>query len=102
MMEWESCGNSSDEDDMGNEPRISKATTCTTDTDIQGMRGLQTAISAGWLVVRARETCSFTHDRYRFSVAAETEQLPAESVATISLKVISDVSLSHPRANKTF
>lgn len=103
-MEWEFCGNSSDEDDTGSEPRISKATTCIIDT-IQGpglMRGLQTAITEGWLVVRARETCSFAHDRYRFSVTTETERLPAESIANISLKVTSDVSLLRIRANKIF
>ena len=53
----------------------------------KSIRGHQIAISEGWLVNRARDMCSFTHDRYRQAAQAELDALPEETVAKMSLKV---------------
>ena len=53
----------------------------------KSIRGQQIAISEGWLVNRAREMCSFTHDRYRQAAQAELDAFPEETVAKMSLKV---------------
>jgi hypothetical protein len=51
------------------------------------MRGLQVAISEGWLVQRARDMCSFAHDRYRQAAEAEALSLPNDLVAKMSFRV---------------
>ena len=51
------------------------------------IRGQQIAISEGWLVNRARDMCSFTHDRYRQAAQTELDTFPEEAVAKMSLKV---------------
>ena len=53
----------------------------------RSIRGQQIAISEGWLVNRARDTCSFTHDRYRQAAQAELDTFPEETAAKMSLKV---------------
>ncbi|TFY83386.1 hypothetical protein EWM64_g624 [Hericium alpestre] len=52
------------------------------------MRGLQVAIAEGWLVQRARDMCSFAHDRYRQAAEAEAASLSENSVAKMSFKII--------------
>ena len=51
------------------------------------MRGLQVAISEGWLVQRARDMCSFAHDRYRQAAEAEALSLPNDMIAKMSFRV---------------
>lgn len=51
------------------------------------MKGLQAAIGEGWLVQRARDMCSFSHDRYRQAAVAEAEKLPEEHFAKMSFRV---------------
>ena len=51
------------------------------------MRGLQLALSEGWLIQRAREMCSFAHDRYRQAAQAEAASLPADVIAKMSSRV---------------
>ena len=56
-------------------------------TSSGSMRGLQIATAEGWLIQRARDMCSFSHDRYRQAVLAEAQTLPQETIAKMSLKV---------------
>ena len=92
MMDWEdfsSGGGSEDEsDDVWD---LHKAVSNLRDSSAGGtrgsMRGLQMALSEGWLVQRARDMCSFAHDRYRQAAQAEAEALPEESVAKMSFRV---------------
>ncbi len=53
----------------------------------RSMRGLQVAISEGWLVQRARDMCSFAHDRYRQAAEAEALSLPDDFIAKMSFRV---------------
>ncbi|KAI0286668.1 histidine kinase [Russula aff. rugulosa BPL654] len=55
----------------------------------RSMRGLQVAISEGWLVQRARDMCSFAHDRYRQAAEAEALSLPNDIIAKMSFRIIS-------------
>ena len=56
-------------------------------TTRRSMRGLQVAISEGWLVQRARDMCSFAHDRYRQAAEAEALSLPNDLIAKMSFRV---------------
>jgi len=58
-----------------------------TGTTRRSMRGLQIAISEGWLVQRARDMCSFAHDRYRQAAEAEALSLPDDLIAKMSFRV---------------
>lgn len=60
------------------------------------MRGLQIAIAEGWLVQRARDMCSFAHDRYRQAAEAEALNLPSDLIAKMSFRVRSTDNLSYP------
>lgn len=51
------------------------------------MRALQLAVTEGWLITRARDMCSFAHDRYRQAVQAEAANLPPETISKMSLRV---------------
>lgn len=92
-MDWEdssgSSGSDSELEDMWN---VSKAVTNIRDTpngsgSRGSMRGLQTAIAEGWLVQRARDMCSFAHDRYRQAAQAEAEHVPEGSTSKMSFRV---------------
>jgi hypothetical protein len=79
-------------DDEANHRRdLQKATTHLKDTESNitrsSMRGLQLALSEGWLVQRARDMCSFAHDRYRQAAQAEMESLPPNITADMSFRV---------------
>lgn len=52
------------------------------------MRGLQLALAEGWLIQRARDMCSFAHDRYRQAAQAEAASLPAETMAKMSFRIV--------------
>ena len=51
------------------------------------IKGLQAAIAEGWLVQRARDMCSFAHDRHRQTAVAMAEKLPEGTIASMSLRV---------------
>ncbi|KAJ7922998.1 hypothetical protein B0H13DRAFT_1981220 [Mycena leptocephala] len=52
------------------------------------MRGLQRAIDEGWIIQRARDMCSFAHDRYRQAAQAEIASLSEDVVAKMSFRII--------------
>ncbi|KAJ7151534.1 hypothetical protein C8R46DRAFT_1166444 [Mycena filopes] len=52
------------------------------------MRGLQLAIGEGWIIQRARDMCSFAHDRYRQAAQADIASLPEDVVAKMSLRIV--------------
>ncbi|KAJ7022028.1 hypothetical protein C8F04DRAFT_1139170 [Mycena alexandri] len=52
------------------------------------MRGLQLAIDEGWIIQRARDMCSFAHDRYRQAAQADLASLSEDVVAKMSLRII--------------
>lgn len=89
MMDWEdSSGSSSDEDtdSMWNFPKSMRGETALSTTR-GSMRGLQIAIQEGWLVQRARDMCSFAHDRYRQAAQAEAQNLPEGAIPKMSFRV---------------
>ncbi|KAI0005369.1 hypothetical protein BJV74DRAFT_875326 [Russula compacta] len=57
-----------------------------TSTARRSMRGLQIAIDEGWLVQRARDMCSFAHDRYRQAAEAEALSLQDDLIAKMSFR----------------
>ncbi|KAF7798602.1 hypothetical protein EIP86_009824 [Pleurotus ostreatoroseus] len=90
MMDWEdSSGSSSDEDtdSMWNFPKSMRGETALSTTR-GSMRGLQIAIQEGWLVQRARDMCSFAHDRYRQAAQAEAQHLPEGAIPKMSFRII--------------
>ncbi|KZT06226.1 histidine kinase [Laetiporus sulphureus 93-53] len=100
LMDWEdssgtsgSSGSDEEAEDMWNVSKAVKAVSTISD-NAQGsssrgsMRGLQTSIAEGWLVQRARDMCSFAHDRYRQAALAEAESLPQETISKMSFKII--------------
>ncbi|KAJ7748524.1 hypothetical protein DFH07DRAFT_747280 [Mycena maculata] len=52
------------------------------------MRGLQRAIEEGWVIQRARDMCSFAHDRYRLAAQADATSLPHDILAKMSLRIV--------------
>lgn len=91
MMEWEDSSGSSGSEEDPEDWKLSKALSLTRNSTQNGgresMRGLQLAIQEGWLVQRARDMCSFTHDRYRQAVESEAASLPDGVVAKMSFRV---------------
>ena len=91
-MDWEdsscNCGSEDESDDMWNLP---KAVSNLRDagSNNRSMRGLQLAIAEGWLITRARDMCSFSHDRYRQAAQTEAENLPKDVAARMSFRVSS-------------
>lgn len=90
MMDWDDSGSSSDDDTDGL-ANVTKAVSQLGETAVTttrgSMRGLQLAIQEGWLVQRARDMCSFAHDRYRQAAQAEAATLPDGSGSKMSFKV---------------
>lgn len=92
MMDWEdssgSSGSDEESEDMWN---IHKAVSNIRETNSSGtrgsMRGLQMALAEGWLIQRARDMCSFAHDRYRQAAQAEAENLSQDTIAKMSFRV---------------
>ena len=75
------------EDDLSSSRLVSTSREKSTATTRRSMRGLQIAISEGWLVQRARDMCSFAHDRYRQAAEAEALSLPDDLIAKMSFRV---------------
>jgi hypothetical protein len=93
MMDWEDSsgsggGNQGVTENMWN---LHKAVSTLHETGPgnthRSMRGLQLALAEGWLITRARDMCSFAHDRYRQAAQAEAERLPSDAIAKMSLRV---------------
>jgi hypothetical protein len=93
MMDWEDSSGSSGSEDEGDDMwNLRKAVSNLRDSKGSGaargsMRGLQMALAEGWLIQRARDMCSFAHDRYRQTAQAEAEALPEGSIAKMSFRV---------------
>jgi hypothetical protein len=91
MMDWEdsSCnsGNEDEPNDMWNVPKAVSNLHETGSNNPGSMRGLQSAVAEGWLITRARDMCSFSHDRYRQAAQTEAENLPEEVAAKMSFRV---------------
>ena len=51
------------------------------------MRGLQQVLAQGWLIQRARDMCSFTHDKYRQAATHMASQQPDIVIMRMCLKV---------------
>ncbi|OSD05781.1 histidine kinase [Trametes coccinea BRFM310] len=95
LMDWDDSGSSGsgteeEHEDMWN---VSKAVHNfrekeNASTTRRSIRGLQTAIAEGWLIQRARDMCSFSHDRYRQAAQAEAESQPEEAIAKMSFRII--------------
>jgi len=51
------------------------------------VRGLQQVLAQGWLIQRARDMCSFTHDKYRQAVTHMATQLPDIMIMQMCLRV---------------
>lgn len=75
------------EDDQSSDSLLPTSRGSSTSGTRRSMRGLQIAISEGWLVQRARDMCSFAHDRYRQAAEAEAVNLPHDLIAKMSFRV---------------
>jgi hypothetical protein len=75
------------EDDPSSNGLVPTSREKSTGATRRSMRGLQMAISEGWLVQRARDMCSFAHDRYRQAAEAEALNLPDDLLAKMSFRV---------------
>ena len=92
MMDWEDTGSSIVEEEGDITPlRLSKTLSSMKESSLStsrgSMRGLQVAIAEGWLVQRARDMCSFTHDKYLQAAVAEEQRLPEGIIASMSFRV---------------
>lgn len=90
MMDQEDTISTSEEesDSLSSQNHAShlRATDNSRENSRPSTRGLQTALVEGWLVQRARDMCSFAHDRYRQAIQAEVESLPPESISKMSFR----------------
>ncbi|KAF6766466.1 dual-domain HisK/Mak2 protein kinase [Ephemerocybe angulata] len=90
MIDWEdSSGTEEEVDDKWNlHKAVSNFREKDSSTTRGSMRGLQLALSEGWLIQRARDMCSFAHDRYRQAAQAEAAALPPEVMAKMSFRIV--------------
>ncbi|KAJ3894889.1 hypothetical protein GG344DRAFT_62575 [Lentinula edodes] len=90
MMDWEDSSGSSgsDEDDIFWNLRRNAESSSSNNASRSSMRGMQLALVEGWLIQRARDMCSFAHDRYRQAVQAEANNISEEARSKMSLKII--------------
>ncbi|KXN87566.1 Peroxide stress-activated histidine kinase mak2 [Leucoagaricus sp. SymC.cos] len=92
MMDWDDQGGCSSEEESDHKWNLQKAVThlkeAGSNVTRSSMRGLQLALSEGWLIQRARDMCSFSHDRYRQAAQAETETLSQDVIAKMSFRII--------------
>ena len=82
----------SGEDDSGSagsssEHEMDGATMHPTGYSRPSMRGLQQVVGQGWIIQRARDMCSFTHDKYRQAATHMAGQLPDITIMRMCLKV---------------
>lgn len=90
MMNWEESGASSGSDEEVDDIRkaVSKLHDKGSASSSSSIRGLQMVLEEGWIIQRARDMCSFAHDRYRQAAQAEADSLPQEVMAKMSLRII--------------
>lgn len=99
MLDWEDSSGSSSEDETEDwsMPKVLSAMRSSSHNGgRQSMKGLQMAISEGWLVQRARDMCSFAHDRYRQAVEAHAATLPSQVLGKMSFRASALLFLSVP------
>lgn len=88
MMDWEDAANDDEDDDVRNlHKAVSNLRETGSNSAHVAMRGLQLAVTEGWLITRARDMCSFAHDRYRQAAQAEAANLAPETIAKMSFRV---------------
>jgi hypothetical protein len=88
MMDWEDSGDHGESNDhLSPYQAVSSMSDATPSSSRSSMRGLQTAIAEGWLIQRARDMCSFSHDRYRQAAQVEAESLPEEVTSKMRFRV---------------
>ncbi|KAG6896745.1 hypothetical protein C0992_006407 [Termitomyces sp. T32_za158] len=93
MMDWED----SSDDETDDSWNLHKAKNLSnTSNSRASMRGLQIALQEGWLVQRAREMCSWTHDRYRQAAQAEADGLSPMTISKMSLRIVLMMLLEKP------
>ncbi|EIN13359.1 histidine kinase [Punctularia strigosozonata HHB-11173 SS5] len=89
MVDWEDSSGSSGSGEETDDWNLSQALTSSHgNASAVSMRGLHEALSAGWLVQRARDMCAFAHDRYRQAAEAEAAKLPAEVTEKMSFRIV--------------
>lgn len=86
MMHWDDTGSSSSDEDM--DYASSKSDAESNAHSKWSTVALQKCIEDGWLVQRARDKCSFAHDRYRQAAQAEVASLPEIVRAKMSYKIV--------------
>lgn len=97
LMDWDDSSDSSGsgtEEEISKELwNVSKAVSTFKEKEKESsstrrsIRGLQTAIAEGWLIQRARDMCSFSHDRYRQAAQTEAESQTQEAISKMSFRV---------------
>lgn len=96
MLDWDDSNGSSSDDDTDDMWHVPTAAHRMGETGLSAsrssIRGLQLAIQEGWLVQRARDMCSFTHDRFRQAAQAEAAALPETTISKMSFRVRTKVS----------
>ncbi|KAJ7071393.1 hypothetical protein C8F01DRAFT_1110373 [Mycena amicta] len=93
LIDGEDNSGSSGEEEVEERWSIARAVTNVPDAVPIGnasatMRGLQVAVEEGWIIQRARDMCSFAHDRYRQAAQADVATLPEGAAAKMSLRII--------------
>ncbi|KAK7064662.1 histidine kinase [Favolaschia claudopus] len=95
LIDGEDNSSGSSGEDEGEERgwSIARAISNVPDTPAMGnasasMRGLQKAIDEGWIIQRARDMCSFAHDRYRQAAQADVASLSQDVYAKMNLRII--------------
>ncbi|KAH7929368.1 dual-domain HisK/Mak2 protein kinase [Leucogyrophana mollusca] len=92
LIDWEDSSGSSSDDENDNLWNLSKAVSMLKNRSLSAsrhsMRGLEAAIAEGWLVQRARDMCSFTHNRYRQAVQLEAQGLSGSMISKMSFRII--------------
>ncbi|EIW86383.1 dual-domain HisK Mak2 protein kinase [Coniophora puteana RWD-64-598 SS2] len=91
LMEWEDTSGSSSEEDSEDQWDFTKTVSMLKNrvpAARSAMRGLQAAVSEGWIIQRGRDLCSFAHDRYRHTAQLEAQRLPEPVVAKMSFRIV--------------
>ncbi|KAJ7356807.1 dual-domain HisK/Mak2 protein kinase [Mycena albidolilacea] len=91
--ESNSSGSSGEEDGEERGWSFARAVSNVPDTAPMGnasasMRGLQRAIDEGWIIQRARDMCSFAHDRYRQAAQADVASLSEDVFAKMNFRIV--------------
>ncbi|PBL00451.1 histidine kinase [Armillaria gallica] len=87
MMHLEDASGSSSSEDE-HEDYLTFHRMDTTNSPRNSILGLQKALDEGWLIQRARDMCSFAHDRYRQAAQAEAANLPEDVAAKMSFRIV--------------